>query len=247
MRECEIKFQVSELPSFEDVLSRITALPYSERHVRNEIDFVPDDQKNSLRRAGLLLRFRKIQASNAEPRTLVTLKSVRRNRRLQDHAEIEFFTGDGNCVKKAREISRAISVKSEISIDPELIASVEFGKCVDYARSALGLTSIRALIEKDREIYIGADFDICIDSFPEPVGKFLEVSSTTPKGVAALCKTLGLAVSSGDSRTYGQIVEQALQRVEVPHTRVLLSAKNGKYLQHCGLEFPPSSLTSSLV
>ena len=231
MRECEIKFKLTNEYLVDRMRDNISNLGFQGSESRWELDFVPDTKNFDFRETGLLLRIRNVSVGETSNRNLVTLKTEQKNDEVQDNEEIEFFLDDTEKSEKTSQIIEEINKKVGISISSSIFADDDFDLCVSKLRREYGLTEVRSLVEKKRKVLWGSDFEVCIDEFPDPVGRFLEVSATNPEKVLDICEAIEAPMRHADKRTYGKIIGEILDYQGARNPRVLLSENRRKNLE----------------
>jgi adenylate cyclase class IV len=213
-RECEMKMELRSEQEAQSLLERAAALGFVDQDERTELDFVPDTDDFACRKAGLLLRFRLVRRPGAStPQVLVALKVKNVGHSgVQDNEELEFFLHDG--ARAAPILGRVNDVLHErvhVALPADIGWLTDFAAVFRLAVYDLGMSQRRALVEKRRRTFARGESVLSVDTFPENVGRYLELETRSPEAVFALADELRLDRARLDPRPYGRIVEARKQ------------------------------------
>ena len=227
MRECEIKIPLKSSGQALEYLFALVQRGAEVHGARDEVDLVLDTQDFVMRKAGLLLRYRRI-VRDTTPTVLITLKVSPTDRGdgswYQEHLEIEFSDAEVKSAQlKSDEIRTIIHERTGLQI-PDLSVPGTLSEWWGRLSDSLGTLSIRSLVQKRRVVFTGSlndqKWEACLDLFPEPVGPFLELETESPELLKRLLDELGIDQRNTDARTYGQIVGDVTQASTGKGTRV---------------------------
>lgn len=229
MRECEIKIPLASTTFTLEVLHLLTGMGARLHDARDELDLVLDTDTFSMRKAGVLLRYRRV-TSSTDRRVVVTLKvspeTGSQDRWFQEHEEIEFVGGEtAHASRNSEVIRREVASRTGLTL-PDLNPPGSIAEWWGRLSSSCGSLAVRSLVEKRRLVLkgelSGSRWEACFDLFPPPVGAYLELETTRPESLDQLLTRMGVSSDALDSRTYGQIVRERTENATVDSSSVLV-------------------------
>ena len=150
-----------------------------------------------------MLRFRMI--SGDEKENLITLKIAGERKGFQDNYEIE-YNNTNNAEEKHAEINDVLIKHTGCSLESSLINTSDIFSLISNLADS-GFVQCRMLSQKKREVFHINNQKVCIDTFPDPVGRFVELEAYTPDELYALQEQLKLSESYVIKSNYGKIIQ----------------------------------------
>lgn len=205
-RECEIKVRLDRTLR-QHVEQRLDTLGLRPGDHRTELDYAPDTPDGRLKAAGLLLRFRRIRRAGRPDQALVTVKAARPAAGFQDNDEYEYRADlPAERAPGFAVIAALVRDRAGLDLPAGLAAADTLPEWSATLADTFGMTAVRACVEKSRTVRRGLGGEICVDRFPQPLGTWLELETSSPDTLRAAITALDLDTAPQDPRPYARIL-----------------------------------------
>lgn len=228
-RECEIKFKLNSKKEIGRVLSILNKEGFVNKGTQLETDYVPDSVDFLCRKNNIIFRLRLIK-KNKSSDILLTLKiDNSSDKGFKNAIEYEYFFSKINYLI-FKKVKKLLLNKINISLAPEIHKYKDLDGIIQYTKK-IGLVKIRTLVQKKRTSFKRGEEVVTLDEFPDKVGNFMEIETTTPRSLNKLINLFKIPIDKIDVRNYGTIVKE--YNVNLPEEkRGIMVFKLSKIIDH---------------
>lgn len=203
-REIEIKLRLNDAAEQEAMAARLEQLGFVSEQAVEELDYVPDTVGYGCRKAGLMVRFRRVTCDGRPTRILLTFKKKYRDAKFIVADETEFYLDEPDA-EAWRYINLALVDAGVKPLPDGLLGGRDFMKVIELAFKG-GYAWFRILVEKRRQLWRRGELVATIDELPNGIGRFIELEAHSEQQLDELMAELGLPVSKLERLDYGDII-----------------------------------------
>lgn len=214
VRECEIKYEITDDQELERIRNILYSNNFSEEEPRVESDLVPDVEDFLLRKNNLILRFRGIRNAKGFD-ILLTLKIGKTTTDgFQDAQELQYHYSRVEESTFAH-INRILFERIGKVLPAEIHRFDNLEDLRTYLES-IGFHRLRGFVEKKRTAYGHGTIVVTVDEFPQNIGTYIEIEAQTPEVLWETVALLQLPQDKLDARSYGAII--SAKRMALPES-----------------------------
>ncbi len=208
--ECELKLKVCNQEIEKSLRCRLSKTGFTQTDYRIETDSVLDTINNTFGSKNMLFRLREIKRESLKS-ILFTVKIKGSSLFFQDNMELE-VASDSFTLSDANIMAKTIREMTEILIPVEAFALKDRDAIISKLRE--NEIYIQRTTQKKREEFTGKESKVTFDTFPDPVGTYFEIESSSEEKLYATVRMLNLENSPLEKRSYGQIVKEATNGIK---------------------------------
>lgn len=223
-RECELKYKI-DLQSKDEYIYQLMQEGFKKVGSIVETDYTPDVEGFICKKAGIMLRIRKITGYQND--LLVTLKIKNDNNYFQDNYEIEFLNSE---YKKEifDEINEIIFHCTGKKISEEILKNKGMSEIICIMEKS-GFCVNRMLSQKKRDVYRKNGVKICFDTFPKDIGTYMEVETFSPKKLISFVTYMGYDQEKIEKRNYGKLIQDKQKDLDEKDRRICIFENKKEY------------------
>lgn len=223
-RECELKYKI-DLQNKDKYMCRLIREGFEKVGCIVETDYTPDVEGFLCKKAGVMLRIRKIIGSQND--LLVTLKVKRDNSCFQDNDEIEFLASEFD-QEIFDEINGIIFNCTGKKVPKEIIENKKMAEIICIMERN-GFSVNRMLSQKKRDVYRKNGVKISFDTFPKDIGTYMEVETFSPEELIEFVTYMGYDQEKIEKRNYGKLIQDSQKDLNANDRRICVFEDKKEY------------------